>query len=228
MATPRICSIPGCGKPHSSRGWCKMHHTRWLRRGSLERKGRRTGTCSVEGCDNPIRNRGWCLRHYERWRRHGTPEVGRTAAGEARRFLAEVVLKYDGSECLTWPYAKDDDGYARVGKTTVHRIACREEHGPAPSRDHLATHSCGNGHLACVARKHLSWKTAAGNSADMIAHGRSLRGTRHTQALIDEAAVREIRAMRSIISQKKIGELFGLSQGAVWRIQNRKTWAWLE
>lgn len=27
------CSIDGCPKPSSARGWCKMHHTRYLRHG---------------------------------------------------------------------------------------------------------------------------------------------------------------------------------------------------
>lgn len=29
MATSRICSIPGCGKPHRSSGYCNMHYLRW-------------------------------------------------------------------------------------------------------------------------------------------------------------------------------------------------------
>lgn len=29
MASSRICSIEGCGKPHSSRGWCRHHYNRW-------------------------------------------------------------------------------------------------------------------------------------------------------------------------------------------------------
>lgn len=33
MATPRICSIPDCGKPHNSRGWCLAHYQRWYRNG---------------------------------------------------------------------------------------------------------------------------------------------------------------------------------------------------
>lgn len=27
------CKIEGCGKPPHGQGWCKMHHTRWLRHG---------------------------------------------------------------------------------------------------------------------------------------------------------------------------------------------------
>ncbi len=33
MATPRICSIPDCGKRVLARGWCGMHYQRWERYG---------------------------------------------------------------------------------------------------------------------------------------------------------------------------------------------------
>ena len=33
MAEPRLCSIPGCGKPRLARGWCSAHWHRWRRNG---------------------------------------------------------------------------------------------------------------------------------------------------------------------------------------------------
>lgn len=30
----RMCSIEGCGNPHSCRGWCEMHYQRWRKHGS--------------------------------------------------------------------------------------------------------------------------------------------------------------------------------------------------
>ena len=33
MATPRICSIDGCGKPCKTRGWCSAHYQRWRAHG---------------------------------------------------------------------------------------------------------------------------------------------------------------------------------------------------
>lgn len=27
------CAIPGCGKPHRARGWCKAHYSKWYRHG---------------------------------------------------------------------------------------------------------------------------------------------------------------------------------------------------
>src|SRR5215217_6516616 len=29
----RLCSVPGCGKPHHARGYCPMHLVRWKRDG---------------------------------------------------------------------------------------------------------------------------------------------------------------------------------------------------
>jgi hypothetical protein len=31
--TKRICSIPGCGLPHSGRGWCVKHYGKWRKTG---------------------------------------------------------------------------------------------------------------------------------------------------------------------------------------------------
>lgn len=33
MAISRICSIPDCGKPRGTRGFCEKHYRRWLRHG---------------------------------------------------------------------------------------------------------------------------------------------------------------------------------------------------
>lgn len=34
MATKRICSIEGCGKPQIARGWCGTHYQRWKKHGN--------------------------------------------------------------------------------------------------------------------------------------------------------------------------------------------------
>src|SRR5690625_1666276 len=34
--TKKTCSIVGCDKTHSARGWCWMHHNRWLKYGDPE------------------------------------------------------------------------------------------------------------------------------------------------------------------------------------------------
>lgn len=129
--------------------------------------------CTIEGCGKSHFGHGWCNAHYWRWRRHGDPLGGgfsRSSVGEPERFYLEVVLPYDGTDCLFWPYARDRHGYPQMKQgenvVFVHRRICEEANGPAPTPGHEAAHSCHNGHLACVARRHLSWQTHAENVAD--------------------------------------------------------------
>src|SRR5690349_16938907 len=109
-----------------------------------------------------------------------------TAPGEAQRFYRDVVLPYEGDDCLFWPYSKWGRGYGHVWadgrQQYVHVLVCREANGPAPTPKHEAAHSCGKGHLGCCARKHLSWKTRSENHADKITHGTMLRGDTHPRS----------------------------------------------
>jgi hypothetical protein len=70
--------------------------------------------CSIDECGKRHYGDGFCHSHYERWKTHGDPLGGRTANGEPLRFLREVVLAYDGNECLPWPYSRISGGYGTV------------------------------------------------------------------------------------------------------------------
>lgn len=149
-----------------------------------------------------------------------------TERGEVRRYFEEVVLPYDGEDCLLWPFARCENGRARMkfdGRTRiVSRVVCRLTHGEPPTPEHQAAHSCGRGHLGCVAPGHLSWKTAAGNQQDSMAHGTSL-------AKLNEAAVREIRLLgNDRPSLKILGEKYGCTPTAIWFVLHGKNWRWLD
>ncbi|RWO34773.1 MAG: hypothetical protein EOS10_00270 [Mesorhizobium sp.] len=127
--------------------------------------------CSISDCGKSHAARGWCIVHYQRWSRHGDPLAGRkTMNGEPQRYYREVVLTYEGDECIPWPYVVSFGGYGRMKKDGtmqfVHRLVCAEVNGPPPTPDHEAAHSCGKGHLACVTKRHLSWKTPKENCAE--------------------------------------------------------------
>lgn len=188
--------------------------------------------CSIPDCRKPVYGRGWCGAHYRRWFRYGNPMGGDTPRGDTlgspSRFYREVVLIYDGDECLIWPFAIDGGGYGRLrwnGKhTTVSRLVCEALNGSPPTPAHDAAHSCGNGHLGCVAKRHLSWKTKTENQRDRINHGTVCDGERHPLAKLTEADVREIRALRGSCTQREIAARFRVSESLIGLIHQRKLW----
>lgn len=134
-----------------------------------------TRFCTVDGCDKAHQAKGLCGAHYMRLFRHGDPLGGGTSPGEPQEFYRNIVLPYAGKDCLTWPFSRNAAGYGRIwvdgGMRTVSRRVCEEVNGPPPTPKHEAAHSCGKGHLACVTKGHLSWKTPKENCADRIIHG---------------------------------------------------------
>lgn len=187
--------------------------------------------CSIPDCGKPEKVRGWCNAHYNRWRRHGDPLAGGTPSGEPGRFFRKVVLAYEGDSCFPWPYGKDRKGYGQLwvdGKThLVSRLVCEETHGAPPTRAHQAAHSCGRGHLGCVTKRHLSWKTPAENQADRLVHGTHSRGELVNGAKLTESQVLEIHAMKGTMLQKEIAANFCISQRTVSDIHQRRRWGWL-
>ena len=234
MATTRICSIADCGKPVAGRGWCTAHWTRWRRHGdplgSAPAVPKEVLICSIPQCGKVVLAREWCENHYQRWRKYNDPLGGgpdRNAKGAARKFIEEVILHYEGDECLLWPFSKTK-GYgifhADGKKQIVSRYVCYRTHGNPPTAKHQAAHSCGNGSGGCVTKGHLSWKTGTENQADRIVHGTSNRGERHGRSKLTEQQVREIRSMIGTQSHSAIAKRFGVVSTHIGLIARRGTW----
>jgi hypothetical protein len=138
-------------------------------------------------------------------------------------------MPYDGDECLIWPYSTKGHGYAVFkvdGKQCmVTRFICEKEHGPPPTAKHQAAHSCGKGHLACVTKRHLSWKTPAENSADRNIHGTDNRGEKNGSAKLTEPDVDKIRSLKGAMSQRAIARLFGVTPPTIGSIHRGKAWS---
>lgn len=188
-------------------------------------------SCSVEGCVKAGRLvKGLCNSHYHRLRAYGDPLAGAASRGHVQEYYRGRVLSYHGTECLIWPFARSS-GYAVMGLAgkveTVSRLVCTEVHGPPPTPAHQAAHSCGNGHLGCVSRRHLSWKTPAGNQADRLVHDTHRRGERHVGVKLSEADAKEITKLKGAKSQREIAKQFNVSRTAVRLIHEGKNWAWI-
>lgn len=80
--TKKTCSVPGCGRRHSSNGFCAAHairakHGRNMNTPIHKRIGRygRGSLCAAPDCyEMAIRN-GYCSRHSQRMRKNGTLEI---------------------------------------------------------------------------------------------------------------------------------------------------------
>lgn len=189
--------------------------------------------CAVLGCGKPKHAHGYCSRHAYHFKTHGDPLGGRRGAspGEPLRWIAEHAA-YEGDECLKWPFEIGRYGYGTVkagGKKRVaSRVMCEAAHGPPPTPDHQAAHSCGKGHEACTNPQHLSWKTRVENVADSIVHGTWNHGESVPNAKLTAEDVREIRRLAGSIRQEDLGEMFGVSPSNISRIVTRKHWVWLD
>lgn len=189
--------------------------------------------CLVNGCSAVSLNRGWCSKHYQRWLHHGDPLLTtRTPPGEPETFLREVAIKYEGDDCVIWPYAVNPAGY---GKLTVNgwpvqasRVVCEAVHGPAPSPEYEAAHSCGKGHTGCVAPRHLHWATPSQNQMERLDHGTDNRGEKHPLVKLTEMQVREIYSLKGTESNRALGARFGVHPSHIGLIQRGKTWKSLD
>lgn len=147
--------------------------------------------------------------------------------GKSHRWI-QAHVNYDGDWCLIWPFG-GANGYGTFGgwvdgkKVFVyaHRYMCELVHGPAPSSDHEASHSCGRGHEGCVHPRHVSWKTKSENQADRARHGTKSTGCRGK--LTPEQAA-EIMSLRGRMPQKDIAARFGISRANVSLIHCGKLW----
>lgn len=182
--------------------------------------------CSIQGCGKRHFGRGYCHCHYERLLRHGSPFAGRAGSGNVRKFLENVVLPYDGHECLIWPFPIKTryPGFRNYEgrQCSFHRYICSIENGPPPTEKHEAAHSCGNSH--CVNKTHLSWKTGAQNAADKLVHGTDMRGEKHFAAKLTASQVREMRALKGKHSLRELGRMFNIHHSVVGRIFRGEAW----
>lgn len=188
--------------------------------------------CSIQGCEREHKARGWCKMHYARWSKYGDPNKTVTApTGEPANFYGNMVIAFDGDECLPWPYGTNGVGYGKLwldGRVRyVHVLVCEHVNGPPPTPKHEAAHSCGKGHLGCVNPRHLSWKTRAENHADKLIHGTHLRGENHPSTKLTNSDARAIRSLRGSTTQREIALKFAVSEKTVNAIQMGRKWSWL-
>ena len=164
----RTCDVPGCDSNHFAKGYCRKHHTRWLRNGdpTVNLKTAIPTPCRVDGCEKLARCRGLCDKHYIALRRHGDPLVKLSNYGEPAdvRFWQKVDRSAGDAAC--WPWTGGTGGYghgifyteAGGGLIHAHKWLWEQMNGPVPpglELDHLCrTPGCVNpAHMEAVTHR---------------------------------------------------------------------------
>src|SRR6266498_1806105 len=181
--------------------------------------------CVIDGCNNPYRSKGYCNKHYQHWKIYGDAEYDTQAA----RFWAKVDKK-EFDECWLWKGPVINSGYGTTRtpsgfKTTAHRATWEWVHGVVLSVEVHVCHTCDN--RLCVNPNHLFLGTREENMKDMVAKGRSPRGSKQGKSLLTESDVITIRSLSGILSQTQIGEIYGVAQATISKIIMGGSWSWL-
>lgn len=205
-------------------------------------------TCS---CGRPVLARGLCSPCYLRARR--AEGLQPPTDQQRARFHARVAR---GEGCWLWtgPVAHDGYGKAALGYITMraHRLAWAMEHGDPGAAQVL--HRCDT--RLCCNPAHLFLGTHADNMADMVAKGRSAsgdanamrarpelrqvgdanparrfperlrRGVDQAGAVLDDAAVRDIRARyrRRETPLRMFAEQYGVGISTIFRVVQGTHW----
>ena len=134
--------------------------------------------------------------------------------------------------CWEWIGYKDKDGYGRMKffKKFVHstKMMWYLIYDAIPENV-CVCHKCDN--PSCMNPDHLFLGSVRENTLDAFGKGRrqGRKGSENNFVKLKEDEVKEIKKMlKDKISQKKIGELFGVSRGAISDISINRNWKHVE
>lgn len=140
-----------------------------------------------------------------------------------KRFWAKVKKSKDSDGCWEWQGCKTRAGYGQInlnGKSCyAHRFVWEFTKGQIPDGIY-ACHHCDN--PGCVNPDHIFLGTNSDNQQDAKTKGRRASGSNK----LTEEDVVKIRKRYSIgdITQRKIADIYGVTDPCISMIVTRKTW----
>lgn len=155
-------------------------------------------------------------------------ECRRRTRPMADRFWEKVQRT---KSCWLWMGSVNRAGYGQINDgrrpQLAHRVAWELTFGPIP--DGLcALHDCPDGdNPRCVNPEHLFIGTQLDNIADAIRKTRNTKGSQFPQAKLTDDSVREMRKRYAAggITQQRLADEYGVTNGIICEILSRKRWA---
>jgi len=143
--------------------------------------------------------------------------------------LAQATKLNEVTGCLEWAKSVDSFGYGVISvngrQEKAHRVAYRLAFGEIP-KELCVLHTCDN--PKCLNHSHLFLGFRADNNADRKAKGRNadLRGGRQGSSALNVLQVRVIKKLcdLSSMSQRAIGDIFGVADTTISAIKTKKSW----
>jgi hypothetical protein len=129
------------------------------------------------------------------------------------------TLSLNGIFCKEWIKSKDKNGYGKTQINNVafkaHVLACVISNNFVRPKNLYVRHLCGN--RSCVEGEHLKFGTQEENLKDAIFHG-TLKTKVSTEQVVE---LRKLYVAGGI-TQKELGKIYGISEGQVSGIINKK------
>lgn len=136
------------------------------------------------------------------------------------------VKRGEPNECWEWTGAVYEWGYgvmkvANRRNCSAHRVSYVIHHGPIPD-GMFVCHSCDN--PPCVNPSHIFLGTPADNLKDAASKNRMLFGEAHPGNKFSAESVAKVRAGYPRLSERELANLYGVSEGMVYRIVRGLAW----
>jgi len=184
--------------------------------------------CAMAGCLRKPSARGMCSKHYAQWRRSikgRLPE--RPLKSKSQLYIESVALKWEGDDCLKWPFQINKNKYAivSVGRKSkyAHRVICLIKHGMPPTLSSQAWHTCGNKEGGCVNPKHIRWVEL--KESMRTRKKRSERtGEAHHNSKLSNSDVLKIYSKKNIASAAELANQYKVSASAIYMIWTRRNY----
>lgn len=155
-------------------------------------------------------------------RQYAKNRCGRNASAEER---FSRWSEYTENGCRVWTGTLFRDGYGQMtwkGRVRrAHAVAWEEAGRGSLPAGMVFCHTCDN--RRCVNPDHMFIGTNKDNMADMVAKGRSGRGSKNANAKLTAEQVRAIR--QDGRPHKQIAADYGIKSSNVSHIKTRRNWA---